>query len=224
MPATSTTLDRARLAVAAPRWRRALPATLRARRRQAHARSTLAFEHLARARAACRRDDRAAAPARRSARSRQPRRVHACASRASAPAPRARCWTTPSCRSCASSRATACSAAFARTPAPSTRSRWCRVSISTPERAAAARAERGGHLRLHRAAASRWAPKSSSARCSSKLAGHSMFAGAGRLERLQDVRRLPRHRPDDTSSPRIPQPMSTAGDRRDRGASLSAGR
>ena len=65
---------------------------------------------------------------------RRPRRVHDVPRLRRGLPGRARCWTTPRRRNCASSRASASSAGCAPRPAPSARSRWCRGSTSPGRR------------------------------------------------------------------------------------------
>ena len=107
-----------------------------------------------------------------------------CASPASAPVPRPRCSITPKRRSFASSRATACSAAFARKRVPSRRSRSCPRLDLTPEARAPRVLNEAEIFACTRCGKPMGTEKLVPAMVE-RLRGHSMFAGAGSLARLK---------------------------------------
>ena len=148
-------------------------------------------------------------PARRWARWRSTGEVHLCLSCVGA-CPEARCSTTRTSRSCASSRRTACSAGCARSP-PGRRDRLAAAAVAG-RRGKARKSARAISPRPSLIAAS-CAAANLSARCAIeammlKLAGPQRLPGRGG-EAPEDVRRLPRDRhPQQSERDQDHRPMS----------------
>ncbi len=111
-------------------------------------------------------------------------------------------------RSCASSRRSACSAGSVPTTCPEHAIALHAAPEPRARGEAAAGGQRGGDLPVHRLRQADRHREDGRRTCSAKLAGHSMFADAGRARPAEDVRRLPRDRPDEERAQRRhPRPL-----------------